>query len=84
MPFAATWMDPEIIIPNEVSQTMKDKHYIVSFTCEIKKKDIIELICTTETDSQTLKNSWLPKGIVGNRRDGLGIWSHMCTLRYME
>ena len=27
MPFAATWMDPEIIL-NEVSQTVKDKHHI--------------------------------------------------------
>ena len=25
MPFAATWMDPEIIILSEVSQTEKDK-----------------------------------------------------------
>jgi len=27
-PFAATWMDLEIIILNEVSQTEKDKYYI--------------------------------------------------------
>ena len=28
MPFAATWMDLEIIIPSEVNQTEKDKYYI--------------------------------------------------------
>ena len=28
MPFAATWMDQEIIILSEVSQTEKDKYYI--------------------------------------------------------
>ena len=28
MPFAATWMDLENIILNEVSQTEKDKYYI--------------------------------------------------------
>ena len=30
MPFAATWMDPEIVILSEVSQTEKDKYRIIS------------------------------------------------------
>ena len=34
MPFAATWMDLEIIILNEVSQTGNDK-YIISLICRI-------------------------------------------------
>ena len=29
MPFAATWMDLEIIILSEVSQTEKDKYHIL-------------------------------------------------------
>ena len=29
------WMDLEIIIPNEVSQTEKDKYYMISLTCGI-------------------------------------------------
>ena len=33
MPFAAMWMDLEIILLSEVSQTEKDKYYI-SLTCE--------------------------------------------------
>ena len=32
MPFAATWMDLEIIILSEVSQTEKDK-YMISLIC---------------------------------------------------
>ena len=35
MPFAATWMDLEIIILSEVSQTEKDKYHMVSLICGI-------------------------------------------------
>ena len=35
MPFAATWMDLEIIILTEVSQTEKDKYHIISLKCGI-------------------------------------------------
>ena len=35
MPFAATWMDLEIIILSKVSQKDKDKYHMVSLTCEI-------------------------------------------------
>ena len=35
MPFAATWMDLEIIILSEVSQKEKDKYHMISFICGI-------------------------------------------------
>ena len=35
MPSAATWMDLEIIILNEVSQKEKDKYHMISLICEI-------------------------------------------------
>ena len=35
MPFAAMWMDLEIVILSEVSQTEKDKYHMVSLTCGI-------------------------------------------------
>ena len=35
MPFAATWMQLEIIILSEVSQTEKDKYHMISLLCEI-------------------------------------------------
>ena len=35
MPFATIWMELEIIILSEVSQTEKDKYHMMSFLCEI-------------------------------------------------
>ena len=35
MPCATAWMDLEIIILSEVSQTEKDKYHMISFTCAI-------------------------------------------------
>ena len=35
MPFAAAWMDLEIIILSEVSQKKKDKYYMISLICGI-------------------------------------------------
>ena len=48
--------------------------------------DTNELICRTETDSQTSKVTiWLPKRTGGGRADGdWGFGIGICTLRYME
>ena len=35
MPFAATWMDLEIVILSEVSQTEKEKYRMASLICGI-------------------------------------------------
>ena len=35
MPFAATWMDLEIVIMREVSQTEKEKYSMLPFVCGI-------------------------------------------------
>ena len=35
MPFAATWMDLEITIPSEGSQTEKDKYHMIPLICGI-------------------------------------------------
>ena len=35
IPFAATWMDTEIIILSEVSQTEKDKCHMIPLVCRI-------------------------------------------------
>ena len=51
MPFAATWMDLEIVILNETSQTKTNP--ICYHLCVESKNDTNELIFKTETDSQT-------------------------------
>ena len=57
MPFASTWMELEITIQSEVSQTEKDKN---------------ELIYKTETDPQIQKQTYsYQRG--KRKRDTLGI-----------
>ena len=53
MSLAATRMDLEIIILNEVRQKKKDKYHTVSLIFGIQKRDTNKLICKTETDAQT-------------------------------
>ena len=65
MPFAATWMDLQIIILSEVSQIEKDKYHMISFNMWNLKYDTNELIYNLfiETDSETQKTDLrLPKG----------------------
>ena len=35
MPFAATWVDLEVIMPSEVSQKVLDKNPMIPLTCGI-------------------------------------------------
>ena len=64
MPFAVTWMDLEIIILSEVSQTERQISYDIIYTWNLKY-DPNELIYKIEIDLQTEKiNFWLPKGKV--------------------
>ena len=84
MPFAATWMDLEIIILSEVSQTEKDKYHDTAYMWNLKKNDTNEIIYKTEIDSQKQKtNLWLPKGKGGggvNWEFGIDIY----TLLYLK
>ena len=69
MPFAATWMDLDIIhytkwnkpdIIHKVKQAIQIS-YDITYICKLKN-DTNELTYKTETDSHTLKtNLWLPK-----------------------
>ena len=35
MPFAAIWLQPEILILSQINQNKKDKHHMISFICGI-------------------------------------------------
>ena len=69
MPFASTWMDPEIIIP---SKPEKDKYHI-SLTCRIFLNDINELIYKMEIDTDLENKLMFIKGERG--KDKLGGWT---------
>ena len=75
MPFAATWIDLEIIILSEVSQTRERQIYRITHIWNlIVKNDTNELIYKRETDLHILKtNLWLPKGKHG-RKDKSRAW----------
>ena len=49
MLFAATWMDLEIVILSEVSQTEKNKHYDITYMWNLTN-NTNECICKTEID----------------------------------
>ena len=52
LPFAATWMDLETVTQSEVSQTEKNKYYIISLICGIWKTGTNKVIYKTEIESQ--------------------------------
>ena len=63
MPSATTWVDLENIIPSEVSQTDKDRYFMVYLKMWNLQNNANESIYKTETDMQTQKISLrLPKG----------------------
>ena len=83
IPFAATWMDREIIMLSEVSQTEKEKYHMTSLICTLKRNHTNELLYKTETDSQTLwMKLWLPGGKDGGIVREIGV--NMYTLLYLK
>ena len=79
MPYAATWMQLEIIILNEV-KSEKERHisYDITYIWNVNY-GTNEPIYKTEIDSQTYIDIEIrfvvAKGKGGKERDGLGLWS---------
>ena len=59
MPFAATWIQPEIITLSAVSQQEKDKYHMISLISGIENMAQMNL-STKQTDSQRTE-WWLPR-----------------------
>ena len=69
LPFAATWMQLEIIILSKVSQKEKDK-YMISLTCEVK--NMAQVILST-------KQKWTQNRLAvaksrGWEKDEMSVW----------
>ena len=75
MPYAATWMDLEIIILSEVSQTEKDRYHMISLICGILKKMIQMNLFTKQKQTHRLRKQTYDyqRRKVG-KRDKLGVW----------
>ena len=55
MPCAATWMDLESVILNDIRQTEEQKHLLRSFTLRIKKVVIQVLLLTNQKETHRLR-----------------------------
>ena len=75
--FLATWMDLEIIMLSEVSQTTTPTSYAITYMWNLKKGHN-ELLCRTDTDSQTLKNVLFPNERVWEMGDWAGSLGWKC------
>ena len=72
MPFAATWMNLEINILSEVSQTEKDKYYMKSLYVDSKK--MMQMNVQNRNRLRQKTNLWLLKGKAGGAQgDKLGV-----------
>ena len=58
VPFAATWMDLEIIILSEVSQTEKHKYHMISLAAAAKSRQLCPTLCDPIDGSPPGSHPW--------------------------
>ena len=84
MPFAATWMDLEIVILSEVSQTQKDKYHMILLICGILKKKKKRTYLQNRNRLTVLENElMLPVG-KGEGEGQIGSLGLTCTHCYFR
>ena len=86
MSFAATGMDLEMIILSEVSKSERERQipYGITYMSNLKY-DTNELICETETDSQTQRTDLrLPRGMGGRGGIDWEFGTSRCKLLHIE
>ena len=72
MSFAATWMDLQIVILSEVTQTGKEKYWVTSLYVKSKKNDEL---------TKHLKYEFMIANGKDGGRDSQGVWdghTHCC------
>ena len=75
MSFAAIWMDLEIVIPSEVSQTEKDKSYDIAYMWNLKKRVQMNSFIKQKSSHECRKQTYSYQGLgVREGRDKLGDW----------
>jgi len=81
MPFATTWMQPEILTLNEMSERERRIPYGITYTWNLKY-DTNAHIYKTKRESRTQRTDrWLPRGW---GRDGVGGWLSRHKLLYIQ
>ena len=72
--FLATWMDLEIFILGEVSDTMRHQHQMLSLTCGIWKNDRMNFFAEQMLTHRLWKTYGLWRRQFGGWGDALGLW----------
>ena len=75
MPFAATWMDLEIVILNEVSQAEKAKYHDITYMLSLKRTVQMNLLTKQKQSYRCRKQHMLTVGMLGAGRDELRSWN---------
>ena len=83
MSFAAIWMDLEIIILSEVSQTEKDKCHMISLIVELKQKWSKRTYLQNRNRLIDLENKLKATGGKGGRKGQIADLGLTCTHCYI-
>ena len=84
MPLAATWMDLEIIILSEVSQTEKDKYHMTLLVSRILKNDEMNLFTKQKQTHRRRKQIYGYQRGKGQEGINQKFGSNICTLLYIK